>query len=185
MNLPSPAWRARGWPKAGRGLPTMRSVATLISWRWKVDSPPPSRHCEARSPHLVIARSAATWQSSSIQTERIDAVFPAVGSGRAFRSFSPFLFSVASLRMVRSPLPPLTGHPPPPSEEGESIGRTRHCEGRRPVAIHRSLRSASTLTKANSRSLMYRATALSRARARPECVSCCPTRFLSAGRCRR
>jgi hypothetical protein len=29
MDLPSTAWRAREWPKAGRGLPTIRRAAPL------------------------------------------------------------------------------------------------------------------------------------------------------------
>jgi hypothetical protein len=134
MDLPSPAWRARGWPQAGRGFRTMRSVATLISWRWgwtgvsflfplfysaalragwnaldchvaallamtsssdgflSCDGPSlprlrgrevsieRTRHCKSlptsslqKPPHLVIARSEATWQSSSFHTERSDA----------------------------------------------------------------------------------------------------------------
>jgi hypothetical protein len=55
------------------------------------------RHCKNRplvitkaSPHLVIARAAGPWQSSSFHPARSAADFLAVGSGRAFVYSSPF-----------------------------------------------------------------------------------------------
>jgi hypothetical protein len=146
--LPSPACGG-GWPKAGRGFRTKRRAAPLVKnggeGRERLVTVRPQRggrqapviggwSCRQS---VVIARSSATWQSSSFHAERIDADFFVVENGQAFPSFTPSLVSGAARRMVGSPLPPF-GHPPPQAGEERFIGRTRHCESLPHLVIARS-----------------------------------------------
>jgi hypothetical protein len=142
----SPSTLTRGGRPLPRRILAMDSLPPLAREPLALPSPACGR---AACPSLsrLRERVAGGRERVSFHTERIDAVFFAVGRGQAFPSFIPFLISGATRRMVRSPLPPF-GHPLARQAVEGSVHRKnslpsslrkppppRHCEGRRPVAI--------------------------------------------------
>jgi hypothetical protein len=154
--LPSPAWLARGRPKDGRGLrakrriapldkkggegrkrlstphrkeisgasrrmigsPLSRPSATLSPCGGRGESIGRTRHCEGRRPVAIQFVPCGEYRRC----------FLAVGRRQASRSFLPLFIQRRYAPFGTKPSPALRASSRPPSGEGASIRRIRHCK---------------------------------------------------------